>query len=68
MIVTYMYMRTCTRIHIHGFGTANCILFIEMSSFQSVLRKGFHCIHIIWLCICVLYVCSKYTCTCIATQ
>ena len=27
------------------FGTAKCILFIKVSSFQGVLNKGFDCIH-----------------------
>ena len=25
------------------FGTVKCVLFIEVSSFQDVLNKGFHC-------------------------
>ena len=28
------------------FGTAKCVLFIEVSLFQGVLNKGFHCIRI----------------------
>ena len=27
-------------------GTAKCVLFIEVSSFQDVLNKGLHCIHV----------------------
>ena len=26
------------------FGTAKCVLFIEVSLFQGVLNEGFHCI------------------------
>ena len=28
------------------FGTAKCVHFIEVSSFQGVLNKGFHCTYI----------------------
>ena len=28
------------------FGTAKCVLFVEVSSFQGVLSKGFHSIYI----------------------
>ena len=53
----YMYMDSHTQVW-------------DSQVYRGVLvaEKGFHCIHIIWLCSCVLYVCSKYTCTCIATQ
>ena len=29
-----------------AFGTAKCVLFIEVSSFQDVLIKGFHYMHV----------------------
>ena len=39
VLISGVVMYTNNRV----FGTAKCVLFIEVSSFQGVLNKGFYC-------------------------